>query len=201
MPKKYLYPEAYTTITDDAAKLDVSYLSENSMNFYPTPQRWSYRFSKNWKVVEVHKVNISAGDVLEYVIDTHYGSRTSYKEITENSSLMSPVNSYRKGDIVPMITYRGSKSAEVSRLKEKVLTQASSVQLGGPACLTFSVRKYFSHSFPGGRLKDHTNYTSVVTNDLPTDQRQFPYSEIVNYPEDKRDGWVVDFIERAGGSL
>ena len=102
-----------------------------------------------------------------------------------------------------MITYRQSGAAEIAYQTAGVATPASSVQLGGPSCLTFSVRKYFTHVFPSDRMSDHTNYTSIISNDLATDQRQFSYEELVQ--DKSKDGWIVDVMtglrERAGGSL
>lgn len=205
MSNDYVYPEVYSTVNDPDSQQEIKYISENSINFYATPQRQSSLFRNTWKVAAVHKVNLAAGDVLEYHLEYNYGHRTSYKLVTNgfDPSLGAP-NTYLRGTIVPMITYRGSASAEIAYQKDKQVTQASSVQLGGPACITLSVRKYFTHVFPSARLTDHTNYVSVSVNDLPVEQRQIPYSDIVQRGE-SRDGWIVDVMsnmqERQGGAV
>ena len=50
-------------------------------------------------------MNLAAGDVLEYKLDHNYGSRLSYKSIIERASALALKNRYRRGDIIPMITF------------------------------------------------------------------------------------------------
>lgn len=154
----------------------------------------------------MYKVVLSAGDILNYYLNVHNGKRTSLKEIINNADLNAPFACYREGDLVPMITFRGSSTAEIAYRSKGKPGPAISVQFGGPACFTVAVRKYFTHVFPSDRLADHTNYTSIVSNELQVAQRQFAYSELVqSLADDKRDGWMVDVMssqtERPGGSL